>query len=70
MMTGAGMILGTAAYMAPEQVLAKPDEIDVRTDVYGLGAILYDLLTGRPPFTGELQEVLDKNLLVSPPRPS
>jgi len=65
-----GTLKGSPAYMAPEQVLAKPDEIDARTDVYGLGAILYDLLTGRPPFTGDLQEVLDKNLLVSPPKPS
>ncbi|MBI2933248.1 MAG: protein kinase [Planctomycetes bacterium] len=66
-----GTLKGSPAYMAPEQVLGKPEEIDARTDVYGLGSILYDLLAGRPPFTGELQEVLDKNLLmVSVPKPS
>lgn len=65
-----GTLKGSPAYMAPEQVLGKPDEIDVRTDVYGIGAILYELLAGRPPFTGELQEVLDKNLLVPPPAPT
>jgi len=67
----AGLVKGSPAYMAPEQVLGRPDEIDARTDVYGLGAILYDLLAGRPPLTGDLQEVLDKNLLmVGVPSPS
>lgn len=50
--TGAGRQLGTPAYMAPEQAEGRIDLIDARTDVYGLGAVLFEILTGRPPHAG------------------
>lgn len=47
-----GTILGTPAYMAPEQARGQIDAIDARTDIFSLGAILFTVLTGRPPYRG------------------
>jgi eukaryotic-like serine/threonine-protein kinase len=63
-----GELLGTPAYMAPEQALGWIDRIDERTDVYGLAAILYEILTGEPPFRGQLDALIEA-VVQAPPLP-
>ena len=53
-----GMPLGTPAYMSPEQAEGRLDRMGPRSDVYSLGATLYCLLIGKPPFAGEVADVL------------
>lgn len=59
--TRTGVILGTPSYMAPEQANSDSPRIGPPCDIYGLGAVLYEMLTGRPPFLGETAlETLDQ----------
>ena len=57
--TLAGQKLGTPAYMSPEQAAGRVDSMDQRTDVYGLGAILFEILTSRPPHRTQDQETTE-----------
>jgi serine/threonine protein kinase len=65
-------LLGTLPYMSPEQTRGDPDEIDTRTDVYALGVILYELLTGKYPYpvTGNVMDVLRTITEAEPSPPS
>jgi len=63
--TVAGAVIGTPAYMPPEQARGEP--VDERADVYALGAMLYYLLCGAPPFTGSTAEQVLAAVLASPP---
>jgi serine/threonine protein kinase/tetratricopeptide (TPR) repeat protein len=62
-----GQVLGTPGYMPPEQAEGRLDLVDQRSDVYGLGAILYEILTGRPPFTGDDTPSLICQIIYDPP---
>ncbi|HTR20848.1 MAG TPA: protein kinase, partial [Gemmatimonadales bacterium] len=67
-MTETGMSLGTPHYMSPEQAMGQR-EITARSDVYALGAVLYEMLTGDPPFTGSTAQAIVARVVTEAPRP-
>ena len=69
-MTQTGLSLGTPGYMSPEQAMGERT-IDARSDIYALGAVTYEMLTGEPPFTGAtMQAIVAKVVNAEPERPS
>jgi eukaryotic-like serine/threonine-protein kinase len=68
-LTGVGMAVGTLAYMAPEQAIT--DQVDARSDIYGLGVVMFRLFTGRLPFTVmDRARLIGSHIFVAPPRPT
>jgi tetratricopeptide (TPR) repeat protein/tRNA A-37 threonylcarbamoyl transferase component Bud32 len=68
-LTLSGARIGTPSYMAPEQVIGKAGAIGPATDIYALGALLYEILTGRPPFRGESASETERQLIAAEPVP-
>lgn len=66
-LTGSGMSLGTPRYMSPEQVAGQ--EVDVRSDIHGLGVVAYEMLAGQPPFTGPTATAILGKVMTENPRP-
>ncbi len=65
-----GMLIGSPAYMSPEQIQGDQSKIGLSTDIYSLGVVLFEMLTKRIPFTGSLLSLLRNVSDTPPPRPS
>ena len=67
-MTRAGSVIGSARYMSPEQIRSKP--VDARSDIYSLGMVMYEMLTGHPPFDGTNMPEIARQHLQRPRAPT
>jgi serine/threonine protein kinase len=68
--TGSGVVIGTAGYLPPEQIGGDPDALGPTCDIYSLGVMLYEMLTGRLPFQGSATQILSQILTEEPQPPS
>ena len=68
-LTEVGQLIGTLQYMSPEQFAANTNDVDMRSDVYALGVILYELLTGRPPYSIRPEQIFEAARVVREQRP-
>jgi len=69
-LTNSGTVLGTPAYMSPEQACGETDRMGPATDIYSLGVVFFEVLTGRVPFEGPFAAVLGQIMTQEPPNPS
>jgi serine/threonine-protein kinase len=64
-LTGVGVVMGSLYYISPEQLVGSR-EVDARADIYSLGCVLYEMITGRPPFLGEREAIIRQHMFEKP----